>query len=154
MAAKEDIIEAFLDDRHEQEVIIQPQNVEIVSEYSLKSLNTLKKTLPEIAPLYHKYRNQLEHLSFAQDSSEHGHAHEARVLLLCLIIAHMIGLPPRDQRVLATAAIYHDTQRTNDSVDEVHGRASAEFYMRNVSSPDPMVSFLCEYHCLPDLCHA
>ena len=92
----------------------------------------------------------MEHLSFAQNSAEHGYGHEARVLLLCLTIAHLMNLPPRDRRVLATAAIYHDTQRTNDSVDEIHGCASKEYYMKNELSPDPLVSFLCEYHCLPD----
>ena len=89
-------------------------------------------------------------MDFAQRSSIHGKAHEARVLLLCLILSHLLDLPMSDRKVLAAAAIYHDTQRTHDWVEPEHGKASKEYYHDNVSSPDPLVELLVEYHCLPD----
>ena len=55
-----------------------------------------------------------------------------------------------DRKVLATAAIYHDTQCTHDWVEPEHGKASKEYYHDDVSSPDPLVELLVEYHCLPD----
>lgn len=89
-------------------------------------------------------------LVFAQKSEEHGLNHQARVLLLSLIIANEMDLPLRDRRVLATAAIYHDTQRVNDIDDSEHGKSSCDYYHNSVKDPDPLVEFLCEYHCRPD----
>lgn len=147
---KSDIIEAFLDDDSEQEVLVDPNNVNITSVIEVKGLNQLTRLLPIVTPMYQKYRDEMYQLNFAQHSSIHGRAHEARVLLLCLLIAELLELPASDRRLLATAAIYHDTQRTNDGVDPTHGKSSKEYYISNVSRPSPLVAFLCEYHCLPD----
>ena len=125
-------------------------NVKVLYHTPIQGMDFVKSVLPEIASMYKIYSAQLQDLAFAQASSVHGYAHEARVLLLSLTIAEMMDLPLRDRNVLATAAIYHDTQRTNDDVDPTHGKASKEYYSTNVASPDPLVEFLCEYHCLPD----
>lgn len=148
--AKKDVIEAFLDDRRESEIVVAPEHVNVLNCISIKGLEFIKPILPEITPMYHKYRDQMETLAFAHDSDVHGHEHEARVLLLSLIIAHHLDLPMRDRKILAAAAIYHDTQRTNDDVDPTHGKAAKAYYQSFCPAPDPHVSFLCEYHCLPD----
>lgn len=147
--AKKDIIE-YLDGRNEQEVFVNPDNVKVLSQTPIQGMDFVKSVLPEIASMYKTYSAQLQDLDFAQVSSVHGYAHEARVLLLSLTLAEMMDLPLRDRNVLATAAIYHDTQRTNDDEDPTHGKVSKEYYSSNVASPDPLVEFLCEYHCLPD----
>lgn len=149
-AKKSDIIEAFLEDDSEQEVLVDPKNVNVTSVIEVKGLDHLTRLLPIVTPMYQKYREEMYQLNFAQHSSIHGRAHEARVLLLCLLIAELLELPASDRKVLATAAIYHDTQRTNDDVDPTHGKASKEYYISNVLRPSPLVAFLCEYHCLPD----
>ena len=146
---KDKVIEASLDSP-EQEIIIDPKNVKITDVVTLKGIDDCKTILPEIAPTYHKYKEQMETLKFAQQSSLHGKTHEARVLLHCLTIAYLLDLPPSDIKILATAAIYHDTQRVHDDIDPTHGAASAVYYRENNKNPDPIVDFLIEYHCLPD----
>lgn len=147
---KKDIIEVLFDARSEQEVIVDPKNIRVIKETIIPGLDLLEEVLPIVAPMYHKYKDMMEELDFAQRSSIHGKAHEARVLLLCLILSHLLDLSMSDRKVLATAAIYHDTQRTHDWIEPEHGKASKEYYHDNVSSPDPLVELLVEYHCLPD----
>jgi len=147
---KEDIIEAFLEDDSEQEVLVDPKSVTITSVIEVKGLEQLASLLPIVTPMYKKYREEMYGLKFAQDSAVHGMAHEARVLLLSLFIAEFLELPASDRRILATAAIYHDTQRTNDGIDSQHGKQSKDYYLSSAAKPNPLVAFLCEYHCLPD----
>lgn len=147
---KKDIIEVLFEARNEKEVIVDPKNIRVIKETVIPGLDLLEEVLPIVAPMYHKYKDMMEDLDFAQRSSIHGKAHEARVLLLCLILSHLLDLPMSDRKVLAAAAIYHDTQRTHDWVEPEHGKASKEYYHDNVSSPDPLVELLVEYHCLPD----
>ena len=147
--SKKDVIE-YISDRNEQEILVDPSKVNIVDVLNLKGLDFLKEVLPKIAPMYHKYKETLEDLEFHQESSIHGVEHSARVLLMCLIIAEELNLSMGDRRILATAAIYHDTKRTHDWVEPAHGRASKDYYHSDVTNPDPLVEFLCEYHCLPD----
>lgn len=146
---KDKVIEAFLDSP-EQEIIIDPKNVNITDVITLKGLEDCENILPEIAPTYHKYKEQMETLKFAKKSSLHGKNHEARVLLHCLTIAYLLDLTSSDIKTLATAAIYHDTQRVHDDIDPNHGAASAAYYRESSKKPDPIVDFLIEYHCLPD----
>lgn len=147
---KKDVIEAFLTDRNEQEIIVNPKDVNIISNMQIKGMNYIEDTLPVIAPMYRKYIEQMEKLTFAMESPVHGCGHEARVLLLALTIAQELNLPSSDKKILATAAIYHDTQRVHDNTDEMHGKTSREYYHNNVKSPESLVEFLCEYHCMPD----
>lgn len=147
--SKKDIIDLSLDS-NEQEIIVHPQDVRVLHKTPIRGTDFIAPILPEIAPMYHTYLDKMENLHFAQNSESHGPEHEARVLLLSLTLAHLLDLPARDRKVLATAAIYHDTQRINDIDDPSHGRASREYYHASTNSPDPLVAFLCEYHCLPD----
>ncbi len=146
---KQDIIDAFLDSG-EQEIFVHPKDIQVLNTIPVRGYDYLKSLLPQITPIYHYHKNAMLDLEFAQDSEVHGLEHQARVLLLCLMLAQELNLPARDVRVLATAAIFHDTQRTNDDTDPPHGKASREYYHANVKNPDPLVEFLCEYHSLPD----
>ena len=146
---KDRVIEAFLDNE-EQEIIVDPKDILPQDVTILKGIKDCEKILPEIAPMYHKYKDLMETLDFAQSSSLHGKQHEGRVLLHCLTLAYLLNLSKSDIKTLATAAVYHDTQRTHDYEDACHGAASAAYYRDTVKSPDPIVDFLITYHCLPD----
>lgn len=147
---KSDIIEAYFKESAEVEIIVSPKNVEIEEVLTLSGMNFLKDVIPKVAQTYWKYRNKMETLEFAQNSEVHGQLHEARVLLMCLILSDLLKLPSSDVRVLATAAIYHDTGRTTDGVDAAHGYKSRLRYEADTQKPDPLVSFLIEYHSRPD----
>lgn len=147
---KSDIIDVFLDDRSEEEVIVDPKNILLVKKIPVYGIDFLKEVLPKVNPIYHEYRDKLYGLRFAQKSSIHGKEHEARVLILTQIISYMLDLPIYERKILAEAAIYHDTQRTNDDADECHGKYSRDYYRSHVATPNYLVEFLCEYHCLPD----
>ena len=145
--SKSDVVEVLT---NEKEVLVKPKDVHVLSKLNIKGMDYLKEVLPEIAPMYHKYLNQMEKLTFEKSLSGHGYKHEARVLLLALTIARHLELSSSDKKILSTAAIYHDTRRVHDESDELHGKASREYYHGNVKNPDPIIEFLCEYHCLPD----
>lgn len=147
---KADIIDAFLDDRDEQEIIVDPCHLKTVSELPVHGLGLLEAVLPKTVPLYHEYLDEMDCLTFAMRSDYHGKPHQARVLLLTQIISELIDLPLYERRLLASAAIYHDTQRTHDNDDEAHGAAAAQYYRDTENCPSPIVEFLCKYHCLPD----
>lgn len=147
---KEDILEAFLEDRNEQEIIARPQDIHILQTHPVKGLDTIGPMLSTLAPMYHKYLSQMRDLDFSQTADAHGPEHAARVLLLTLTLAELQGLSARDRKVLATAAIFHDTCRPDDREDITHGSAAKTYYQSVSASPDPFVSFLCEYHCRPD----
>lgn len=149
--SKKDVIE-FINDRGEQEIIVDPAKVNIVDVTELKGLDYLKDVLPKVAPMYLQFKDRLAMLEYKYASSIHGATHSERVLLLCLIMAEELGLPMSDRRVLATAAIYHDSQRRHDDTEPSHGRAAKDYYRSDVAHPDPLVEFLCEYHSLPDDC--
>ena len=147
---KKDIIECLFNKGDEKEILVDPSSVSIDEVIPVRGLDLLERLLPTVSPLYHEYRNQLYNLDFNHPSSIHGWDHEARVLLLCLIISELLNLPASDKKILATAAIYHDTRRTHDWVEPGHGAASSAYYHEHVKNPDPIVEFLCEYHCRPD----
>ena len=147
---KQDIIEAFLDDRGEQEIIIAPENTRIINKTPIHGVEFLEQVLPQVAPMYQEYLGRLLDLEFAQNVEAHGYSHEARVMLLSQIIAQEMDLPLRDREILATAALYHDLRRVNNIDDSQHGKDARDYYRATVPNPDPLVEFLCQYHCLPD----
>lgn len=147
---KADIIDAFLDGRCEAEILVDPSNVRIVQEIAVHGLDFVADVLPKVNIIYRSYRDRMCELHFKQRSSIHGKEHEARVLLLSQIISEMMDLPLVERKILAEAAIFHDTQRTHDGEDEHHGEMARAYYFRSVEKPNYLVEFLCKYHCLPD----
>ena len=134
----------------EKEIIVEPGEVRVEETLNLLGVNDVAPYLENIVPLYHEYRGRLEDIVFEMDSDEHGKLHSARVLLMALMIAEMKGLPKSSKRVLAEAAIYHDSQRYHDGEDTEHGFLSADYYRGDVYDIDPLVEFIIEYHCRPD----
>lgn len=146
--SKKDVIEYF-ERNGEKEIITFPDKVKIVEVTNLEDYEYLKVHLLKVNLMYQKYREKLWDLDYTHDNGQHGKEHAGRVLIMTLLLADKLGLPMSDRKVLATAAIYHDAKRTNDGVDDVHGKDSREYYESDVVKPDPLVSFLCEYHCKP-----
>ena len=134
----------------EKEIIVEPGEVRVEETLNLLGVNDVAPYFENIVPLYHEYRGRLEDIEFEMDSDEHGKLHPARVLLMALMIAEMKGLPKSSKRVLAEAAIYHDSQRYHDGEDTEHGFLSADYYRGDVYDIDPLVEFIIEYHCRPD----
>ena len=147
---KSDIIELIFS-RGESEVLVDPANVSITQVIPVHGVDYLADVLPKVNKLYHEYRDMLPKLRFSIKSDEHGALHEARVLLLTQIIAEELSLPIGQRRLLAEAAIFHDTKRTHDGEDSAHGNCAAMYYAKAYGAKaNPLVKFLCKYHCLPD----
>ena len=150
-ADKKDIIEYF---EGENECIILPENIRLTESIEIKGLDFLGEYIPKVSGEYMEYRNRmLDDLKFEIDDDEHGRLHTLRVLLNALLIAKQRGLTDADTDKLCTAAIFHDVGRTNNGVDDQHGRQSAEYYRdfaRHYGGYDKTVDNLIIYHCLPD----
>ena len=151
MIGKEDILE-FFQHSSEKEILIQPKakSFQLLEVITVKGLDYVDRVLPLVADRYLEYREKLSELDFAMDSVVHGELHEARVMLLCILLAREMNIPDDDVDVLCTAAIYHDTGRDNDGEDYEHGEKGCQYYVSDVENPNPLVEFLCAYHCLPD----
>jgi len=120
--------------RHENEVIVRPEDVYGVRRLSMhpceddqfvvactqKHIEKCKKYVPLLKKLYPENRDGV-----------HGISHVCRVLLFCFMIADEIRLEQRDTELLALAAVYHDCCRTHDGVDTVHGSTSAEKFLNS-----------------------
>lgn len=86
-------------------------------------------------------------------TSLHGAEHSKRVLLFALLMADALNLPEEDRRTLATAAIYHDTQRWDDWLDVGHGARAAEAYLEGADGAgggDKLAAAIMGYHDLDD----
>ena len=87
-------------------------------------------------------------------TSIHGADHSKKVLLFALMIADRMGLSQQDRETLATAAIYHDTQREDDWLDTGHGARAARAYRTMTAAageaPDELAALIMKYHDLDD----
>ncbi len=124
--------------------------MKVIEKMQIKGFDYLKNILPTITPMYQQYRDKMDDLTFAMESSVHGKSHQARVLLLALTIAEELRMSVGDKKILAEAAIYHDTRRIHDGNDEEHGRYARAYYNEDVKRPHPIVKFLIEYHSRDD----
>lgn len=62
------------------------------------------------------------------DSELHTIDHCARVLFHALHIADQKGLSDDEKNALCKAAVFHDTRRLDDGIDQGHGRRAAEYF--------------------------
>ena len=70
-----------------------------------------------------------KHLEFSlKDSRLHTAPHCARVLVLALTIAQRMQYEDVED-ALAHAAIFHDTRRRNENIDQGHGARAAYYYL-------------------------
>lgn len=154
--SKDDIIE-FFPERNEAEVVILPSAVKSVKVDTLYGLESVEEEILEIMPLYQAGREEIRHLYAVHgklDANESGHdaLHTLRVLFNALLLVEMDGimLSEEETQMLMDAVIYHDIGRTNDYVDDSHGKASRDIYAADRKPENPGTGFLIEYHCLDD----
>ena len=105
------------------------------SEWASRSemLSDFKKT-PYYTQLMHTCKTL--NRSVIYESELHGVDHIERVILLGALIAWKISLSDADTQLLMAACSYHDIGRIDDSVDDEHGRRSAEM-LRDLSILPP-----------------
>jgi len=146
---RDKIIEV-IDCRNEDEVFVNFEDIEITSEITLHGEKVLTNNLKKVAKDYDSFIDTLSKLDFKHLSFHHGLEHTIRVTLLTQLLANELSLSEEDKKILATAALYHDTQRENDNEDKKHGLNSMLYYESNSEDKNEIVSFLIKYHSLPD----
>jgi len=103
---------------------------------------------------YLKHRDMIiEKYKESHETELHSPIHSVRVLCLALLLGNLHKLNHTEMINLATAVVYHDFGRVDDSLDDLHGKRGAEIFLKEkVSSKinKKLVSFLIEYHCLDD----
>jgi hypothetical protein len=123
--AKADIndILAYLENRSEDEVIIEPEKVKEVEEYDLLSVDQVISNLKEnkYFNIYGECCRNLKKSYFFQPESIHGLLHTKRVLLLSLVLVQELMLNESELYILKNTAMYHDIGRINDGEDPKHG---------------------------------
>jgi len=149
---KEDIEVYFVS---EHECIINPIHVDVVKVIVLYGQSWFTKMMQtHTLHLYHKYRDILiEKYETNHVTELHSPLHSARVLCLALLLGRLHKLSHKEMNNLATAIVYHDLGRIDDSVDDLHGKRGAEIFLSNKVSrgiDKKTISFLIEYHCLDD----
>lgn len=150
---KSDIIEYF-SDSSEKEVLVLPSCAKDIHVETLYGVSSLAKEISAIMPTYQVYRSEIAALYECSENDIAGHdaVHTLRVLFNALLLLEVgkIKLTGTEKRQLLTAIVYHDIGRTNDSVDDGHGKASKEIYLDDSDKPDNIIAFLIEYHCIDD----
>lgn len=151
---RSNIIE-YINNREEREVLIKPENVEVLEiidlytfvEVSNKYMND--KSFTEFT----EYKSILKHiLSFKSDLDGHGKIHCLRVLLNAIIIANHENIhDDYDRHILFTACISHDMARDHDGENTCHGAKSYTKLIKDVKTQENKeLEFLMKYHSIPD----
>lgn len=152
--AKSDIVEHF-PKSSEKEVLVPPDAVKEVKIDTLYGINALAQEVSNINPIYQCYRQRIAELyeEYGRGDEEgHDAEHTLRVLFdaLLLIQIQKIMLTQEETYQLCDAILYHDIGRTNDDVDENHGKASRQIYSDDSIDNDSATGFLIQYHCIDD----
>lgn len=150
---KKEHIEIYLN--NERECMINPCNIENIEVIDLYGHLWLKdKMQGYVMKMYCQYRDMLIKKYKKSHSTElHKLVHSARVLCLALLLGDLYKLNLSEMTNLATAIVYHDLGRVDDSADDLHGKRGAKIFMKTRASSGidkKLVSFLIEYHCLDD----
>lgn len=147
---KEDVIE-YISKRGESEILTLPQKVTVTNVMELDSAKELEQSeeMEFILDNYGCYTRSLRSLEFSHDTEEHGKLHTLRVGFLAMLLGHRESINDEEMELLLEACLYHDIERTNDKIDDEHGKKAAEFY-REEFGAWPELEFLLTYHCLKD----
>lgn len=102
----------------------------------------LAQEVSNIMPVYQCYRQRIAELDEEYgrgDEAGHDAEHTLRVLfdVLLLIQIQKIKLTQEETCQLCDAIIYHDIGRTNDDVDDSHGKASRDIYAADGTAENP-----------------
>ena len=151
---KSDIVEYF-PQSSEKEVLVPPFAVKEAKIDTLYGINALAQEVSNIMPVYQCYRQRIAELyeEYGRgDEAGHDAEHTLRVLFDALLLVQIqrIKLTQEETCQLCDAVLYHDIGRTNDDVDESHGKASRQIYLEDIIDDDSVTGFLIQYHCIDD----
>lgn len=151
---KSDIVEYF-PQSSEKEVLVPPFAVKEAKIDTLYGINALAQEVSNIMPVYQCYRQRIAELyeEYGRgDEAGHDAEHTLRVLFDALLLVQIqkIKLTQEETCQLCDAVLYHDIGRTNDDVDESHGKASRQIYLEDTIDDDSVTGFLIQYHCIDD----
>lgn len=155
---REDVLD-YLDDRYEEEILVYPENVHIISKDILYSLNDIKTRFEAefinvqyvLFELTKNYTGFLQTSDFAMNSSSHGLRHMQRVCFLSGLIHEILResyqeLNNKTLIKVMTAGLLHDVGRYDEWNDIGHGKRSSGMYEDYYHSKDTFVQPLIEYH--------
>lgn len=122
-----DIID-FITDRNEEEVLCNYKDLKDV-----KELEAIKATDEKIYSLicsykkdYQKYIRMIDNNWFNDALFEHSIGHIRRVLFYSLILSNDLNLTKEGTKILIQCAMLHDIGRTDDDIDDNHGKKSVD----------------------------
>ena len=130
--APEDVVSYLHGFRNENEVIVRRGKVQNIRAIDMIPVgkDAMVSLLAPVLPELLKFGPQVEKLGYKSEGvfDYHGRSHILRVLTLSLIYFYNSGkkLSERDKNVLIYFSLLHDVGRTNEAVDDNHGKASVE----------------------------
>lgn len=148
----------YLEGRGEKEVLVFPENIEVLETINCYTINDLKEKYLYDYALFDNYKDVLRELSFNKIDG-HDKNHSLRVLFLALIIGYELDLTDEDAELLAIACINHDRGRKHDRKCTNHGKESFKIFSEEGFLEDVYteyfideneVEFLLTYHCKDD----
>lgn len=161
----DDVVSYLPGFRNENEVIVRRgkvQNIRMMDMIPVTKENMVQLLAPVLRELL-KYGPQVGKLGYPAEGlfTYHGRSHILRVLTLSLMFYYNSGkkLTERDKNVLIYFSLLHDVGRTNEEVDNDHGRASVEKIERegiavdglNINKKDRQLAhIIIKYHSRPD----
>lgn len=145
----------YIDNRNESEILINPENVEVMEIIDLFNFGQISNEYINDYSLeeYDRYKSMLKSMVFFNsDLNDHGKIHCLRVLLNAIIIANHEKITDiYDRSILFTACICHDMARDHDYEDTLHGENSYRSLIDNLGlKENNELLFLMKYHCIND----
>lgn len=155
--AIEDIID-FIDSRNEDEVWISPESVGEVSVLNASNVTERRTMLVEagVEKRFLAYSRRIKPDLFFRPTGIHGVNHCRRVLYHVLNLSHEFNLTLSEERILATAACYHDIGRMTDYEDDAHGYASVKKMRKlglgrmDTTQETLILWYIIQNHCIED----
>lgn len=118
-----DIVD-YVTDRGEFEILLLPKNLTAVQSKEMTPIEDIIEA-KQIAD-YKKVSELISPRWFFEPRGIHGVLHTKRVLMLVILLGKLIKVKSADRKVLMACALLHDIGRTDDSIDDCHGRKSTE----------------------------
>lgn len=123
-----------------------------IKSYTLEEILNIIKTSQYYNYFIENMNNINKNLIYVSEG--HGITHNERVAIFTMTLAILNNLDRKDLRILLEAAKYHDSGRTNDEEDSIHGYKSSlivENYIKDLNVEDKnILKVICITHSLND----
>jgi hypothetical protein len=152
------VIFDFIEDRGEAEVIVSPRSMREVVEVKFKTTKMIMDDMKKSGHLsrFNMYNQRLKPELFHNPDGIHAVGHCARVLFHVMNLSRVLEIGLQEERMLATAALYHDIGRVHDDEDEFHGlegyKKMLSLGLGKMDDPDSqeVLKYIIDNHCLDD----